>query len=136
VTRILLVVALAACGGGTRQPAPAHPEPPPATKPIETQGTPAAVPLAADECQLLVRHVVQVALKERPEDQQVSTDEQAKLDWRTAIEACQSMRRDSYECAMAATATTQMAACDHLTPSNSTSNSSVAPGGMTPPAPR
>lgn len=75
-------------------------------------------------------------MKERPDDQKVSADEQAKLDLKTIVEACQSMRREIYVCALAATGTADMAACDQRTPSSSTSNSSVAPGGITPPAPR
>jgi hypothetical protein len=46
------------------------------------------------------------------------------------------MAREPYACAMAATTLRDLAGCDQRTPSSSTSNSSVAPGGMTPAAPR
>jgi hypothetical protein len=51
---------------------------------------------------------------------------------------CRALSRDTFRCAMAATTLTALAACQpaQRTPSSSTSNSSVAPGGMTPPAPR
>lgn len=114
-----------------------HPESPPRAQSGLTEApAPTPKPLSADECQQLARHIVEVSVKERPDDQKVSADEQAKLDLKTIVEACQSMRRETYACALAATGTADMAACDQRTPSSSTSNSSVAPGGITPPAPR
>ena len=77
--------------------------------------------------------MVQIASSERPADQQISQGEQDAII--TAM-TCDGVSRDIYDCAMAATTTLAMAACDQRTPSSSTSNSSVAPGGMTPPAPR
>jgi hypothetical protein len=50
--------------------------------------------------------------------------------------SCGVMPREQHACAMAATTLGELAACDQRTPSSSTSNSSVAPGGITPAAPR
>jgi hypothetical protein len=66
-------------------------------------------------------------------DQQISKEEQDKL---VADMRCDGVTRGLYDCAMAASTTAAMASCDQRMPSSSTSNSSVAPGGMTPPAPR
>ncbi|HUS29678.1 MAG TPA: hypothetical protein VMZ53_14340 [Kofleriaceae bacterium] len=135
MTRILLVLALAACGGGTQAgPVTAHPEPPPPTR-IEST-PPVTKALVAEECQQLAKHVVQLSVKERPEDQQPSAEDLDKLDLRSTVELCLTLPRGTYDCAMAASTTTAMAACDQRTPSSSTSNTSVAPGGITPPAPR
>jgi hypothetical protein len=103
------------------------------TKPVEhtAEATPRAP--TADECQLLVRHAIQVSIAERPADQQISKEEQAKV---VADMRCEGVTRGLYDCAMAASTTAAMASCDQRMPSSSTSNSSVAPGGMTPPAPR
>jgi hypothetical protein len=51
------------------------------------------------------------------------------------LAGCRTLPRDAYRCAMAATTLAALAACQR-TPSSSTSNSSVAPGGILPPAPR
>ncbi len=53
----------------------------------------------------------------------------------TYLPACRAGTMEGHHCAMAATTLDQLANC-HSTPSNSTSNSSVAPGGITPAAPR
>jgi len=92
-----------------------------------------AAPPTSAECQVLAKHIVQVTVSERPADQQISEAEQDHII--TAM-ACDGVTREIYDCAMAASASTAMAACDQRRLSNSTSNSSVAPGGITPPAPR
>jgi len=52
------------------------------------------------------------------------------------LAGCRTLPRDAYRCAMAATTLAALAACQR-TPSSSTSNTSVAPGGiLPPPAPR
>ncbi len=92
------------------------------------------------ECEQLVAHAIELGAAERtgrPPDQ-VSTEadqNQLKTRLRPFIDECRALSRDSYRCATAATAMAELAAC-HSTPSSSTSNSSVAPGGITPPAPR
>jgi hypothetical protein len=82
---------------------------------------------------MLAQRMVQLASNERPADQQMSPAEQDPIINATT---CDGVTREIYDCAMAATATAQMAECDQRTFSSSTSNSSVAPGGITPPAPR
>ena len=102
--------------------------------------TASATTLTERECEQLVVHAVQLGAAERtgrPPDQ-LSTEadqEQTRSRLRPFIDECRALPRDSYRCAIAATAISELAAC-HSTLSSSTSNSSVAPGGMTPPAPR
>jgi hypothetical protein len=92
------------------------------------------------ECEQLVAHAIQLGAAERtgrPPDQ-LSTEadqEHLRTRMRPFIDECRALPRDSYRCAIAATAISELAAC-HSTLSSSTSNSSVAPGGITPPAPR
>jgi len=92
------------------------------------------------ECEQLVAHAVALGAAERagrPPDQ-LSTEadqDQLEIRLRPFVDECRALPRDSYRCAMAATAIAELAAC-HSTPRSSTSNSSVAPGGITPPAPR
>ena len=54
------------------------------------------------------------------------------------VAGCRALPRVAYRCAIAATTLSALAGCEPVqpTPSSSTSNSSVAPGGMIPPAPR
>lgn len=88
----------------------------------------------------MVRHAIELgasARTTRPPDQP-STEadrEQLHLKLRPFIEECRTLSRDSYRCAIAATTIAALAACQS-TRSSSTSNSSVAPGGIAPPAPR
>jgi hypothetical protein len=51
---------------------------------------------------------------------------------------CRTLPLSAFRCAIAATTLSALAACQPIqrTPSSSTSNSSVAPPGITPPAPR
>jgi hypothetical protein len=92
------------------------------------------------ECAQLFDHVVALHIAELrrtvPTDQLPTQDEQAKLREELAADGgCRKMRRSELACALAATSLTDVEACQ-TTRSSSTSNSSVAPGGMTPPAPR
>lgn len=92
------------------------------------------------ECEQLVAHAVALGAAERtgrPPDQLSTEADQDQLTIRLHpfIDECRALSRDSYRCAITATALADLAAC-HSTPRSSTSNSSVAPGGITPPAPR
>jgi hypothetical protein len=51
------------------------------------------------------------------------------------VAECGALTRDAYRCGLQATTVAALTAC-HATRSSSTSNSSVAPGGITPAAPR
>ena len=136
---MVVVVASTACGGKT--PAPTHPE----TGSAASAGsgssatTPVAVALIEQECDQLLDHTIDIEYARRAPDQRPDPKEQQAV--REAIRdkflgECRTLKRGIYECAMAAKTTADMAACDQASRSSSTSNSSVAPGGMTPAAPR
>jgi hypothetical protein len=125
----LLLVALAACGGG--HSAPVHPAPPPVQQP------PAQVAVAepgpsGPECEQLRDHAISLTHKQLTDDELAHV----RLQLQQLMAECQAMPRATYRCAMAAGTMADLADCDQRTPSSSTSNSSVEPGGMTPPAPR
>jgi len=93
------------------------------------------------ECDELITHAVVLGVDEqaaRPgEPQATEADHEAirRSLHEDFVAGCRGLSREAYRCAMAATTLTELAACQR-TDSNSTSNSSVAPAGMTPPAPR
>jgi hypothetical protein len=134
---------VAACSGGAG--GAAHPAPPPAAH--------AAPPPADDapseaECDQLITHAVALGIDEERESRGVgpptappahSTESDHEAVRRALhddfLAGCRTLPRDAYRCAMAATTLAALAACQR-TPSSSTSNSSVAPGGILPPAPR
>jgi len=125
------VLALVSCGGG--QTAPAHPASPPAHQDaaVAADRSPSAA-----ECDQLLDHALVLAT---PPDRKLTDEELAKARTQlqgTFTQQCLAMPRATYTCAMAATSMGDLAGCDQRTPSSSTSNSSVAPGGMTPAAPR
>ena len=123
---------LAACSSGSSGTTPHHPE---------GSGSGATPHAEADrpserECDELVEHVLQLELATRPKDARPSDAELAQLRGELRGDpACAKLSRDRYRCAMAAKTAAEYQACQ-TTRSSSTSNSSVAPGGMTPPAPR
>ena len=125
---------VAACSGGAGRAA--HPAPPPAAH--------AAPPPADDapseaECDQLITHAVALGIQEQAGSAAHSTESDHEAVRRALhddfLAGCRTLPRDAYRCAMAATTLTALAACQR-TPSSSTSNSSVAPGGILPPAPR
>ncbi|MEO8705145.1 MAG: hypothetical protein ABI867_34140 [Kofleriaceae bacterium] len=92
------------------------------------------------ECETLVGHVVGLKMTElratKPADQLPTDADATKLTAELRADpGCRSLPRDRYRCAIATKTLAELEGC-YLTPSSSTSNSSVAPGGMTPPAPR
>jgi hypothetical protein len=127
----LLVAACSSSSGPTE-----HPRPPP-------PGDPAAAAAPSEpECDQLITHAVALGIDEqaaRAEPHATTSDHEAI---RRALHddfmaGCRTLPRDAYRCAMAATTLAELARCQpQRTPSSSTSNSSVAPGGMTPAAPR
>ena len=131
-TAWLLVAACSGPASGVAHPAPppaAHPAPPPAD---DAPGEP--------ECDQLITHAVALGIDEQagaPAPRATESDHEAIR--RTLhdefVAGCRTLPRDAYRCAMAATTLAALAACQR-TPSSSTSNSSVAPGGILPPAPR
>jgi hypothetical protein len=132
----LLSVALA-CSGGGRRPGPPGPGPTPDAGPPAV----AATPPTERECDDLIARAIALRVAELqqtlPADQVPTEAEQAAL--RTELRGkfladCRSGSRRGYDCAIAAKTLAELGQCQR-TPSSSTSNSSVAPGGITPPAP-
>ncbi|HEX3758862.1 MAG TPA: hypothetical protein VHW23_09160 [Kofleriaceae bacterium] len=125
---------VAACSGGAG--GVAHPAAPPAAQPAPP---PADEAPSEPECDQLITHAVALGIDEQAAAAPHSTDSDHEAIRRALhdefLAGCRALPRDAYRCAMAATTLTALAACQR-TPSSSTSNSSVAPGGMTRPAPR
>jgi hypothetical protein len=127
----LVVAACASTPGGTDHPrrAPAERGTAPQTGPSE------------QECDELITHAVALGIDEQaahaqPPHTTASDHEAVRRSLHDELAAgCRALSRDMHRCAMAATTLDALAGCQRAS-SNSTSNSSVAPGGMTPPAPR
>jgi hypothetical protein len=129
--KTLLVVALVACSGPAK---PQHVERP---LPVVTDAAPPPEtgPTGA-ECDQLLEHALVLAT---PPGKKLSESElaNARAKMHDAFTSeCLAMPRDRFQCAMTAPSMPELAACDQATRSSSTSNSSVAPGGITPAAPR
>ncbi len=130
--RFALLVAVGACGPTSR--APAHVEPPrhvDAGVALATPGGPTEA-----ECGELIAHAL--ALGVAAEREPPSPEIQAKI--RAGLETdfmagCRALTRPQLTCGLTAATTPALAACQ-ASASSSTSNSSVAPPGITPPAPR
>jgi hypothetical protein len=92
------------------------------------------------ECDELITHAVKLGIDERTarsEPQTTAADHEAvrrKLH-EDFMADCRTLPHDAIRCAMAQTTLVGLARCQP-TRNSSTSNNSVAPGGMTPPAPR
>jgi len=134
VRRIAWLV-VAACSSGST--APEHPQPLPAPR---DAGLAAQAGPGERECDELITHAVMLGIDEqaaRPEPRATEADHEAVR--RTLhdelMSGCRALPRDAFRCAIAATTLAELAGCQS-TRNSSTSNSSVAPGGMTPPAPR
>ena len=107
--------------------------------------TDAGVAMAAgpteSECEALITHAIELGMDHQratqpPDRLPNEADREAlRTRLRPYADECRTLPRDAYRCAIAAKTTAELTAC-HATLSSSTSNSSVAPGGMTPPAPR
>ena len=125
--RLLAILMVAACGGG---PAPAHPTPVPADAALPVEPAPTEA-----ECDTLLDHTIE--LEVAIEDAKPTPDERHKI--RSGIHdefmhGCRAMTHELYACALAAPTMPTFTACDQASRSSSTSNSNVAPGGISPPA--
>ena len=135
--RWTLWLVVAACSGST--PPPTRPTAPTGGGSDGPGDTSVAAPTER-ECEQLVAHAISLGAAERtgrPPDQ-LSTEadqDQLRIRLRPFIDECRGLPRDSYRCAVEATTLSTLAGC-HSTRSSSTSNSSVAPPGITAPAPR
>ena len=124
-----------ACSSGGGRPRPPGPGSAPDAAP------PAAVAAPTErECDGLIAHAVALRAAELartlPPDQLPTEAEQAAL--RTELRGkflaeCRGGTRPGYDCAIAAKSLAELAGCQAMR-SSSTSNSSVAPGGILPPA--
>ncbi|CAN5711793.1 hypothetical protein BH11MYX3_BH11MYX3_42020 [soil metagenome] len=130
---MIVWLAFAACSSGANPPG--HPTPPKPTGSADA-GTLAATSPSAQECDQLIAHVVDVTLREHPPEPAPSEAESQQIDraLRPFAAECSSLTREAYRCGMAAATVASLTACQER-PSSSTSNSSVAPGGIAPPAP-
>ncbi|MBX3156832.1 MAG: hypothetical protein KF773_12610 [Deltaproteobacteria bacterium] len=135
---VWLAAVLLACSSGQNS-RPHVPSGSGATVPAD-----AAPPVAGGpterECDDLVAHVVELHLAELrrtvPTDQLPTEAELAQTRADLAADGgCRALGREELACALAATSLTDVEACQ-ATRRSSTSNSSVAPPGITPPAPR
>ncbi|HEX8110010.1 MAG TPA: hypothetical protein VF516_19910 [Kofleriaceae bacterium] len=126
---------VAACSG--RAGGAAHPASPPAA---QSAPPPADDAPSEAECDQLITHAVALGINEQGRMEAPRSTESDHEAVRRSLHddfvaGCRTLPRDAYRCAMAATTLAALAACQR-TPSSSTSNSSVAPGGILPPAPR
>lgn len=132
----LVPLALLACSSHPGEPKkPNGSNTPPADAAVVTPGP------SEQECLDLFAHVLElhlVEIKQTKPTQVPTGDELAKLQAEVRdqyLSECRASTLERYRCAMAATTLAAFGTCQP-TPSSSTSNSSVAPPGMTPAAPR
>jgi hypothetical protein len=137
----ILVALAASCPGGGPPKDPKNPQGSGSTQPpIDAPPATAATNPDERECHALVAHAVTVEvarLRQAKPPGQMPTDAEiatvtAELQ---ADPACRTLSRAAYDCAMAAKTLAEIEGC-YSTRKSSTSNSSVAPGGITPAAPR
>ena len=138
--RLLALACLAvACGGAPAARRPTPPRAAPSPAPNE-----ASTPSRA-ECDQLIAHALALGVADQraqlPPDRAATEPQQAQIaaELRDRFgDDCLHLSRTTVRCALAAATSDALAACDagQATRSSSTSNSSVAPGGITPPAPR
>ncbi|HSD87509.1 MAG TPA: hypothetical protein VLB44_08335 [Kofleriaceae bacterium] len=136
---VVVAVVSAACGGKT--PAPTRPETGSASPQSGSATTaPVTAALGEQECEQLFAHVMKVSIADRPADQRIDEAEQAKAAGELRAQyfpECRAKSRATFDCVMAAQTTSGILGCEpQASRSSSTSNSNVAPGGMTPAAPR
>ena len=127
---------VAACSGGAVAP----PQPP--QQPPRHDRAPPVEPAPSErECDELITHAVALGIDDEAaravEPRTTEADHEAV---RRGLHddfaaGCRTLPRAAYRCALAATTLAELAGCQP-SPSSSTSNSSVAPGGITAPAPR
>lgn len=104
--------ALPSCGGAPARPTPppASEPPPPATEPAPSQ----AAPLSESECDRLADHLVDLSLAEPRAGEPYTAEDAAaaKRELRASMKpACAQLSRRAFECALAAPAKAELAAC-------------------------
>ena len=135
-----LVLACSSSSSGARQ-RPPGPGPGPTLDGAPPPPAAAAAP-SERECDDLIAHAIALRVAELrqtlPPEQVPTEAEQASLatELRGQLLAdCRKGTRRGYDCAIAAKTLAELGGCQ-ARPSSSTSNTSVAPGGILPPAPR
>ena len=128
--RCAVLLVAVACGPASR--APTHAE----ARLVRDAG---AQPLVASaptdaECSELVGHALALGIAEDREAPEDPTKLRAQLEADFGP-GCKTLVREELRCGLAAPSLAALVACQR-TPSSSTSNSSVAPPGIAPPAPR
>jgi hypothetical protein len=130
------LLAWAACSSGAGTPA--QPTKPPPVGPVDAAVVAVSSPTEG-ECQQLVEHVVALTVREHapainpaPDD---AESKQMDRSLRPYVAECMTLTSEAVRCGTDAPTLAALRACQ-ATRSSSTSNSSVAPGGITPPAPR
>lgn len=129
---------VAACSSGAT--APERPQPLP---PARDAGPQAPAGPSERECDELITHAVLLGIDEAaarpgmPRTTEADHEAVRRKLHDDFLAGCRGLPRDAFRCAIAAGSLAALAACQpaQRTPSSSTSNNSVAPGGMTPPAP-
>jgi len=132
-----LALALACSSGGGHQRPSGSGRPPEAGS-----GSAATAAPTERECEDLIAHAIALRVTELkqtlPAEQMPTEAEQAALGAELRgkfLADCRGGSRRGYDCAIAARTLAELGDCQ-ATRSSSTSNSSVAPGGILPPAPR
>ena len=92
------------------------------------------MPVNDRECGELIDHAISLGMAEQPHATDADRDAVRASVSADFLHECRALPRDRYTCAIAARTLAELEACQPM-PSSSTSNSSVAPGGMTFPAP-
>ena len=132
-----LVLVLVACGSTQRAPAhTSEPKPAPPDAGVVAVQAP-QVPTDA-ECAAQIGHLSDLVLAEQPHADLLDDEDRAKL--RNDLiarftPACKQLTLEQLRCGMAAKTVADFDECQRVA-SSSTSNRSVAPPGITPPAPR
>ncbi len=124
-----LLLALTVAAGCGHRATPPHPEP-------VASGRDAVVAEAGptdEECDALIAHAIDL---QTPGDAGIGSADRTTLSGEVrdrVLKRCRAMPLATYRCAIAAATTVAFTGCDQARPSSSTSNSSVAPPGMSPP---
>ena len=130
--RTVLLALVVGCGGTTAPATPPTIAPLP-PDPVGDAGVAATTTSRAD-CEALMAHVVNLAVAEHAEAT-LEDREKVRAALGPFMDECLDETPANVHCAMEAPDLDALSACQ-MTRSNSTSNSSVAPPGITPAAPR
>ena len=129
----MFLLAITSCSGKSTSD-PAHPHHP--VPKVLVHDCVATTGPTERDCHDQFKHAAELAAADASPS--LTNDEMTTLEGELTdrfLATCRAGSLEGHRCAMAATTLAELGNC-HATPSSSTSNSSVAPGGMTPAAPR